>query len=320
MSVYTVVSLETVQAFAQRFNFDVIRLTPIQNGIENSNYFVTLADGRELVLTLFEELSLTDAEVLSRLMQRLGGQGVPVAVPFEDRAGVRLHTLAGKPAQLAPRIAGSSPLTPSAMQAAQMGAGLAHLHLALVHDPLPTEQSPTTDYSPAWWTRSKDELLPTLSPEDQQLMNQVFDLYDNMKTRYADLPQGLIHGDVFRDNTLFVGEQLSGILDFSTVTQDDWLMDLAITVNDFCTNYPDVTLDQDRVAALVGGYNNIRTLFNSEKTALPLYLAMAACRFWILRLQVAGRNHAEARGGDDVLVKDPNEMRRMVVERLKQCL
>lgn len=317
MSVYTVVSLETVQAFAQRYNLDVTSLTPIQNGIENSNYFVQLADGRELVLTLFEELGSEGAAVLAHLMQRLHEAGLPVAVPLADRAGVRVHTLAGKPAQFAPRLPGSSPMTPSVAEAAQMGAGLATLHLALRHDPLPSERSLAIEYSPAWWVSSKDALLPALSDVDRQLMNHVFDLYGNIKRNFPDLPQGLIHGDVFRDNTLFVGERLSGILDFSTVTHDDWLMDLAITINDFCTQYPDVTLDRDRVAAMVKGYSDVRILHDSEKQALPIYLVMAACRFWILRLQVGVRNHAEARVSADVLVKDPVEMRRMVVERLE---
>jgi homoserine kinase type II len=316
MSVYTVVSLETVQQFALAFDMQVTGLTPIQNGIENSNYFVALSDGRELVLTLFEELGAADAEVLSRLMQRLFQQGVPVAVPLPDLSGKRLHTLAGKPAQLAPRLPGRSPLTPTVWQTAQMGAGLAQLHLALEHDPLPTEQTLTIEYNPAWWVTAKDDVMAALHSADQQLMNHVFSLYGDIKQRYPTLPQGLIHGDVFRDNTLFVGDTLSAILDYSTVAHDDWLMDLAITINDFCTQYPDVALDMDRVVALVNAYSDVRKLSDQEKLSLQVYLVMAACRFWILRLQVGVRNHTEDRVGEDVLVKDPDEMRRMVLARL----
>lgn len=319
MSVYTVLTLAEVQAFAQRFDLTVSRITPIQNGIENSNYFVTLNDGRELVLTLFEELSKTDAEILARLMQRLYSKGLPVAVPLADSFGVRIHTLADKPAQFAPRLAGSSPITPTVAQAAQMGAALARMHLALEHDPLPQEQSKKTEYNQVWWEAGKDELKPSLSMEDQQLLDQVFEKFTEVKQHYPNLPKGLIHGDVFRDNTLFVEDKLSALLDFSTVTYDDWLMDITITINDFCTHYPDVSLDQERFIAFVDAYSDVRKMTDQESGALPIYMAMAACRFWVSRLQIAVRNHLEGRVNEDVLEKDPNEMRRMVRERLKAC-
>ncbi len=319
MSVYTVLTLEAVQAFAQQFHLTVSRITPIQNGIENSNYFVTLNDGQELVLTLFEELSKTEAEVLSRLMQRLFAQGLPVAVPLADSTGIRIYTLADKPAQLAPRLAGSSPMQPNVAQAAQMGAALAHLHLALAHDPLPQEQTQKTEYNQVWWEVSKDELKPSLSLEDQQLLDLVFERFSEAKQYYPNLPKGLIHGDVFQDNTLFVGDDLSAILDFTTVTHDDWLMDVAITINDFCTHYSDVSLDMERLTAFVDAYSNVRKMTDQEQKALPIYLVMAACRFWVSRLQIAVRNHLESRVNEDVLQKDPDEMRRMVVERLKAC-
>lgn len=317
MSVYTVLTLEAVQVFAQQFDLTVSRITPIQNGIENSNYFVTLNDGRELVLTLFEELSKTEAEVLSRLMQRLYMQGLPVAVPLADLSGVRIHILADKPAQFAPRLAGSSPMQPNVVQAAQMGAALARLHLALEHDPLPQEQAKKTEYNQVWWEVSKDELKPSLSLENQQLLDQVFKKFSEVKKHYPNLPKGLIHGDVFRDNTLFVADKLSALLDFSTVTHDDWLMDIAITINDFCTNYPDVSLDNRRFIAFVDAYSQVRKMNDQEKEVLPTYLVMAACRFWVSRLQIATRNHLEDRVNEDVLQKDPDEMRRMVVERLQ---
>lgn len=321
MSVYTVVTLAEVQAFAQQFNLTVNKITPIQNGIENSNYFVELDDGRELVLTLFEELSKADAEVLARLMQRLDDHGLPVAVPLANRDSVQLHTLVDKPAQLAPRLVGSSPMRPNVAQAAQMGATLAKMHLALAHDPLEQEQlqqgKQRVEYTPAWWETSKDEIKKTLSIEDQELLDCVFTKLSEVQRRYPNLPQGLIHGDVFRDNTLFSGDQISGLLDFTTVTRDVWLMDIAITVNDFCTNYPNVDLNQQRVDAFIAAFDSVRKLTDDERSALPVYLVMAACRFWISRVQTALRNHAENRVNEDVLEKDPNEMRRMVVERLK---
>ena len=307
MSVYTVLTLEEVKTFAQQFNLTACKIKPIQNGIENSNYFVELDDGRELVLTLFEELLKTDAEILARLMQRLADHGLPVAVPLIDCDGVQLHILADKPAQLAPRLAGISPMQPNAKQAAQIGATLAKMHLALQHDPLQQEQSEQGqqrfEYTPEWWKSSKDEIKQKLSAQDQDLLDDVFARFFEMQQRFPDLPQGLIHGDVFRDNTLFTNDRISGLLDFTTVTRDVWLMDIAITINDFCTHYPAVILDPERVEAFGSAYDEMRPMTESERAALPVYLVMAACRFWISRIQTAIRNHTENRVSEDVQEK-----------------
>ena len=105
MSVYTLLSLADVSPWLAGYGLPPAQqLTPIKSGIENSNFFVTLADGRELVLTLFEELDAAEAAFLGPLLAHLATAGVPVAAPLADLGGGRLGTLAGKPAQLAPRL------------------------------------------------------------------------------------------------------------------------------------------------------------------------------------------------------------------------
>src|SRR5690606_7556258 len=122
---------------------------------------------------------------------------------------------------------------------------------------------------------------------------------------------------LFRDNTLFEGDQLNGILDFYELNQDEWLFDIAITLNDFCTEYPDVVLNEEKAIAFLNAYETIRPLTSDERACLELYLAMAAGRFWMMRLQVAQRNAALGRTGEDILQKNPDEMRNMLIERLK---
>ncbi|WP_410210582.1 homoserine kinase [Aquirhabdus sp.] len=326
MSVYTVVSLDAVQDFAQCFNLHVVALNPIKGGIENTNYFVTTSDGREFVLTLFEIIPFENANILAELMYRLSTHGLPVAVPLADYAGQRIHILAGKPAQLAPRLAGSSPhlpqqAIPTIPQVEAIGIALAQFHLALQEDPLQHNTTRQTTRGHVWWGRIKDELRVHMPLAHQQLVDEVFAKFDLIKRQHPDLPKGLIHADLFRDNTLYVGSQLSGLLDFSEVMVDDWLLDIAITLNDFCSTWDDVqnpvALNADKVGIFLAAYQHIRPMTDDELAALSIYLAIAACRFWFLRLDVASVNHAEGRVGEDVMEKDPEEMRRMVVDRLK---
>mgnify|MGYP002481175494 FL=1 len=76
-------------------------------------------------------------------------------------------------------------------------------------------------------------------------------------------------------------------------------------------------LNEAKAHAFLEAYETVRPLTQDEKSCLEIYLAMAAARFWLMRLQVAQKNAQQGRTGDDILQKNPLEMRNMLVERLK---
>ena len=315
MSVYTVLTFAQIQAFADQYGLTVTQVEPIENGIENSNWFVDFVDGRHAVLTVFEELDFVQAHGLAGLLDGIAQSGLPVAAPYPNTAGQRLGWLAEKPAQFAPRLQGAHPMQPTLAQCQAMGEGLARLHVAMQT----IDFIKPNAHGQTWWQQTAAELRPSMTDDDQILLDQLFAQFAHTQATLGALPQGLIHGDVFRDNTLFMGDRLSGILDFSECCTDDYLLDIAITLNDFGSDWPRVALDQDKAIAFIQAYQTVRLLLPSETTALPIYLAMAAGRFWLSRLQVAQRNQAEGRLGAHVLQKDPNQMRQMLFSRLQDC-
>lgn len=320
MSVYTVLSAEQINQFAQGYGKTVQRITPIQQGIENSNWFVDMVDGQRAVLTVFEELDLAGATGLAGLLDGIAAQGLSVAAPWRNHAGQRLSILADKPAQFAPCLQGQHPMQPTPAQCAAMGEGLARLHVAMQSVALDKPNA----HGQAWWQHTASTLTPSMNADDQTLLEGLFAQFDAIQmqvgaqteTQIETLPRGLIHGDLFRDNSLFDGDGLTGILDFSECCVDDYLLDIAITLNDFCSAWPSVQLDQAKKTAFIAGYQQVRAFTTDEQNALPVYLAMAAGRFWLSRLQVAERNASEGRVSEHVLQKDPNEMREMVRDRL----
>mgnify|MGYP000845429041 FL=1 len=312
MSVYTQLSLTDIQRFAQQYNLDIVSCQPIQSGIENSNYFVQNNDGHEFVLTLFEELNAEEAAFLAPLLQHLQHAGVSVAAPLTASNGQCLLTLKGKPAQLARRIAGTHPQPVTVVQCTAMGKALATLHLALKKYPLKRHNA----HGLKWWQAEAKKARAKMTAIEQLLLDTVLDDFEETIEDFDDLPKGLIHGDLFRDNTLFDGDQLTAILDFSEAGKDYWLLDIAITVNDFCSDWPNVSLNTDLYQAFLAAYQQVRPLTDDEQEVLPTFLAMAATRFWLSRLSVARRNAEEGRMGDDVLQKDPQEMLNMVKARL----
>lgn len=312
MSVYTQLTLHDVQKFADQYGVSVQAITPIQGGIENTNYFVTLVAQSELVLTVFEELDQQEAGVLIPVLAHLAKQGIPVANPLTALNGQTILSIADKPAQLAPRLVGQHPMQPTLAQVASMGDGLVRIHQALIDYDLTRD----SNHGQAWWQATAEEMLALMQADDKRLLKTVFSEFAQAQQQYPDRRLGLIHGDLFRDNTLFIGEQLTGVLDFSELSNDELLLDIAICMNDFCSDWPNVALDQNKAKKFIEAYQAISPLTLDELKLLPIYLAMAACRFWLSRLQVANRNSTEERGGEHVLQKDPDEMRQMLVDRL----
>ena len=312
MSVYTPLTLKEVQDFSAPYGLEVIDLMPIQGGIQNTNYFLVGKAGAHYVLSIFEDMDEHSASELVPVLEHLGQAGLAVAVPLRF-AGKAIHSLKDKPAQIAPRMLGEHPMPASLAQVEQIAIAQAKMHVALQGFPLQRTAYRDHDY----WHAVAKELQPTLTLADQTLLSHLLGIYEVMTQMYPNRPKGFIHSDLFRDNTLFAGDQLTGILDFYELNQDELLFDIAITLNDFCTEYPHVTLNEKKAQAFLSAYEQVRPLSTDEKSCLELYLAMAAARFWMMRLQVAAKNVAEGRTGDDILQKNPLEMRNMVIERLK---
>lgn len=312
MSVYTTLSLEQVQIFAAAYGLEVIELIPIQGGIQNTNYFLGCADQQQYVLTVFEDMNAEQAGEIVPVLDHLAEHGLPVAVPLKHH-GQAIHTLAEKPAQIAPRLFGEHPDQPQPAQVAAIATAQAQLHVALQDFPLQRQFNRNHDY----WKQVALEFKAKMNNEDAALLQQVVNLFQQKKQQHPDRPQGLIHSDLFRDNTLFQDQRLTGILDFYELNQDEFLFDIAISLNDFCTNFPALDLDAERYHQFMAAYQAVRALTADELACLDIYLAVVACRFWLMRLDVALKNQMHGRTGDDILHKNPLEMRNLLLERLK---
>ena len=312
MSVYTPLTLKEVQVFAAPYGLEVVELIPIQGGIQNTNYFLRCDNQNQYVLTIFEELDQQAAGELIPVLQHLGQAGLPVAVPL-SHSGQAIHRLKDKPAQIAPRLIGQHPTLTTVAQVEAIAIAQAKMHVALQNFPL--QRDHVRDH--AYWAGVSLQLKPSMHVADQALLSKLLGLYEALTAVYPQRPKGFIHSDLFRDNTLFADDHLQGILDFYELNQDELLFDIAITLNDFCTDFPELSLNESKAMAFLNAYETVRPLTQDEKACLELYLAMAAGRFWLMRLQVAAKNEAEGRTGADILQKNPDEMRNMLIERLK---
>ena len=88
------------------------------------------------------------------------------------------------------------------------------------------------------------------------------------------LPMGLIHGDVFPDNTLFKNGMLSALIDFEEVCVDNLLMEIGMCINGFC--FINNQLDFSLMETFLFEYNQIRQLTEKEWDLVYDYIQWAA--------------------------------------------
>jgi homoserine kinase type II len=282
MAVFTAVTLDDLTQWIRQFPLgQPLALQGIASGIENTNFFLTTERG-EYVLTIFENLGFEQLPFYLQLMRHLAARGIPVPDPVANDRGELVAALHGKPAAIVSRLAGSSQMDPQPPHCAAVGAVLARMHLAGRDFPLVQPNLRGLE----WWSETAPKVLPFLTPANAELLSREIAFQQRFAATdtYRRLDRGPVHADLFRNNVMFVGEQLTGCFDFYFAGCDTWLFDLAVTVNDWCIDLDSGKLDEARVSALLAAYRAVRPFSVDDHAAWPSMLRAAALRFWLSRL------------------------------------
>ncbi len=306
MSVFTTVSEDELIPWLNAYPLgDLLELKGISSGISNTNYFVTTTTGR-YVLTLFEEHSAEELPYFLTLMTHLSERGVPCPHPVMRLDGLQLDELSGKPAALVTRLAGSDVVNPSVEQCAKLGKVLANLHVAGASFAGSNQDSRDL----VWREATAKSVFDLLSADDQVIMKQTMDRQARLDISL--LPQGVIHADLFRDNVLFDGDKVGGVIDFYYACRGAYLYDVAISVNDWCVN-ADGSIDPQRLVALLKAYHAVRPFTQLEQSAWPSMLPIAALRFWLSRL----KDQYYPQAGELTHAKDPQHFQKILQWSIK---
>ena len=318
MNAVTQVPVETIEDALSPYQLgELIRFWPAVNGIENSNYFVQLRQTqrvREYVLTIMEQSAYSGDHYFA-LMQILDQAGLPVAPPIPDAAGNLKAEVNQKPAMLAHRLSGQHIYNPTDQQIAAIGRFLARLHNAatIEHNSLETIAHHPRDLQ--WVQNNIDYCRGKIAYADFSVLQQAAKIVDSLHSRedLTQLPCGVIHGDLFRDNVLFNSAGLSGVLDFHHASFGLLVFDLAVVANDWCNDSTGV-MSSERTTLLLKAYHQIRPLTATELWLFPMFSLYAALTFWLSRLvkTIEAKHAAVGR------TKNPNEFRKIVVHQLAQ--
>lgn len=281
MAVYTDVSDDELTDFIKTYDIgEVLSAKGIAEGVENSNYLLHTTQGF-FILTLYEKrVREEDLPFFIGLMQHLAQKGLTCPQPVPMRDGSMLSTLAGRKAAIVTFLDGMGVKRPTAPHCLAVGEALARLHAAGADF---AGQRPNALSVKGWrplFTQAglrANEVLPDL----HAMTAEVLDALE--KEWPSDLPSGVIHADLFPDNVFFIGERLSGLIDFYFACHDAWAYDLAICLNAWCFEQ-DGSYNLTKGQAMLAGYQAQRPLQQREKEALPILCRGAALRFMLTRL------------------------------------
>ena len=281
MAVYTEVPDEELEAFLAAYDIGaLLSYKGIAEGVENSNYMLHTDKG-VFFLTLYEKrVAAGDLPFFLGLMNHLAGRGINCPTPIRNRAGEMLGELSGRPAAIISFLEGVHVRRPQPRHCVEVGAALARMHLAGRDFAL---QRPNALNADAWGPlfdscrAGADAVAAGLAAELDRELNQL------ARDWPRELPAGVIHADLFPDNVFFIGDRLSGLIDFYFACNDAFAYDLAICLNAWCFE-SDGAFNITKARALLQAYTQVRPLDAAELATLPLLARGAAMRFLLTRL------------------------------------
>jgi homoserine kinase type II len=281
MAVYTDVTAEELAGFLAGYELgDLLAYKGIAEGVENSNFLVHTSTGN-YILTLYEKrVAARDLPFFLGLMQHLAGRGITCPQPIENRKGEALGKVAGRPAAIITFLDGLWIRRPSATHCAALGEALANLHLAGLDFGRKRRNTLSVD---GW--RPLFEHCRDRANEVQRNLRDLIEkeLAALERDWPRGLPQGVIHADLFPDNVFFLGDTLSGMIDFYFACNDALAYDIAVCLNAWCFE-ADHSYNVTKGRALLQAYARARPLGEDERAALPWLARGAALRFLLTRL------------------------------------
>ncbi len=281
MAVYTDITEDDLARFLLDYEVGtLLSYKGIAEGVENSNFLLHTTKGA-FILTLYEKrVEPKDLPFFLGLMHHLADRGLSCPLPLSRKDGELLGELSGRPAAMITFLEGMWLRKPAAKHCREVGRALAEMHVAGAGFQLTRKNALSVDGWRPLWEKSADradEVEPGLQAE-------IADELAFLESHWPKtLPHGVIHADLFPDNVFFIGDQLSGLIDFYFACNDAYAYDVSVCLNAWCFE-KDGSFNLTKGMALLDGYEQVRPLNGAELKSLPLLARGSALRFFLTRL------------------------------------
>ena len=284
MAVYTKLSENNLKDFFSKYNLGkLLKFQGIQEGIENSNYFVKTDSGK-FILTVYEKrVEEKDLPFFMGLMKNIFNENFPSPEPIINKNGNYITEIFGKKAAVVSFLEGASKKNLTPGNCHEVGIYTAKLHMITKNLNIKrTNRLSVNSWRLIYRKIQKDcsKIYPGLTKIIERNLEVIEDKWPK------NIPRGIIHADLFPDNIFFKGSKLTGIIDFYFSCYDFYALEIAICLNALCFEgkNENLSFNVTKAKKFIDGYSSIRKLTEEEKESLKILCHGAAMRFLLTRV------------------------------------
>jgi len=303
MAVYTKLNKSEIEEIISLYKLKNLEsFAPIEEGIENTNY-VIIANKKKYILTIFEKrVKEQDLPFFCELISLLNKSGFKCPLPLLNLENNPISTFKRKKLTILTFISGKSKENLSNENCEDIGKEAAKLHLLTSNFKIHRKNALSIESWRNMFENIKDKCIKI----HKDLPNLIeANLKDIEKNWPSNLPSGIIHADLFKDNIIFENNKVSGIIDFTFSCNDFYALEIAICFNALCFDgvKSNLSFNVTKAKKFIDGYSSIRKLSDQERNSIKILSQGAALRFLLTRVFDA-INTVE---GALVKIKDPIE-------------
>jgi homoserine kinase type II len=300
MAVYTKLEHQEVRQFLEQYNINNFKdYKGITEGVENTNYLIKTSE-QDYILTIYEKrVDENDLPFFIKLLSYLSENKFPCPKPIANKNNEKINRIKNKNAALVTFLNGQSKNKITSEECFEIGKITAQLHEITKKFDINRKNNLSVEN----WESIFEKTIKQKIDLDESIIKKAKNYLNFLKDKWPkNLPQGIIHADLFPDNIFFTNNKVSGIIDFYFACNDFFAYEIAICINSLCFDN-NSTFNMTKAKNLIDGYTSIRTLSEDEKKYLPILSMGAAMRFFLTRLYDFYHTDNKA----DVKIKDPFE-------------
>jgi len=300
MAVYTKLEHQEVKQFLEQYNINNFKdFKGITEGVENTNYLIKTSE-QDYILTIYEKrVDENDLPFFIKLLSNLSENNFPCPKPISNKNNEKINKIKNKNAALVTFLNGQSKNKITSEDCFEIGKITAQLHEITKKFNINRKNNLSIEN----WQNIFEKTIKQKIDLDESIIKKTKNYLNFLKDKWPkNLPQGIIHADLFPDNIFFTNNKVSGIIDFYFACNDFFAYEIAICINSLCFDN-NSTFNMTKAKNLIDGYTSIRTLSEDEKKYLPILSMGAAMRFFLTRLYDFYHTDNKA----DVKIKDPFE-------------
>ena len=300
MAVYTKLEHQEVRQFLEQYNINNFKdYKGITEGVENTNYLIKTSE-QDYILTIYEKrVDENDLPFFIKLLSYLSENKFPCPKPIANKNNEKINRIKNKNAALVTFLNGQSKNKITSEECFEIGKITAQLHEITKKFDINRKNNLSIEN----WDSIFEKTIKQKIDLDESIIKKTKNYLNFLKDKWPkNLPQGIIHADLFPDNIFFTNNKVSGIIDFYFACNDFFAYEIAICINSLCFDN-NSTFNMTKAKNLIDGYTSIRTLSEDEKKYLPILSMGAAMRFFLTRLYDFYHTDNKA----DVKIKDPFE-------------